>query len=549
MDPVVGVEQESRQAHPHVGLDTSTFFPHVTVTIDEDERIVCVTISEEGPYPTPQQLIEILHEKKITYWIDEKFIHRELARKVCNQILPVAYGRDAEVDIIIGENERKAYMVLKPAYGGRELTVDDAEKALASRGVVFGVDATAVERVVSDRQYNTKVLCAEAAEPVPGVDAEVHLNFRTQYEARPKQIDHDKVDLRELGCVATVTASRVIAWKSPPAPGQPGMTVTGKPVPAKPGKDVLLRVGKGAHLSEDGTQVIADIDGQPILKGKTISVEPCLEVPGDVDFSNGNLHFAGSLRIRGNVTGGFTVTATQNIEIDGFVESSLIEAGGNIVVKGGVQGRGAARIKAGGSVTMLFVEHAHVEAGKDIVVTEVLHSELSAGDTILVNLGKGQVCGGVLRAGSLVEVRLLGSELNVPTKVSVGYDPQLKKRLEGLKKEKSGLEEYLVKTEGGIATLEECRREGTFTSRRSEMYDRLLAVREQLLEQAEHVANELTEMEGTVKETAVPEIKVHDTAFPNVTIHIKDALQLIRDEWKYATFYETEGEIKVMPLG
>jgi uncharacterized protein (DUF342 family) len=137
----------------------------------------------------------------------------------------------------------------------------------------------------------------------------------------------------------------------------------------------------------------------------------------------------------------------------------------------------------------------------------------------------------------------------VPTMLCVGYYPHLKKRLEGLKKEKSGLEEYLVKTEGGIATLEECRREGTFTSRRSEMYDRLLAVREQLLEQAEHVANELTEMEGTVKETAVPEIKVHDTAFPNVTIHIKDALQLIRDEWKYATFYETEGEIKVMPLG
>jgi uncharacterized protein (DUF342 family) len=526
----------------------ATFIPNVKVTVDGEKRVAYVTISEEGSYPSPQQLIEILYEKGIKYWIDEKLIHKELARQVCNQPLPVAFGKDAEGDIIIGESERKAYLVLKPAYGGRELTPDDIEAALASRGVVFGIDRDTIETVLSERQYNTRVLCAEAKEPVPGLDAEVHLNFRTHFQTKPKEIDHDKVDLRELGCVATVTVSRVIAWKSRATQGEPGMAVTGKPIPAKPGKEVLLRAGKGTHFSEDGTQVIADIEGQPVLKGNTLSVEPILTVPGDVDFSTGNIHFAGSLCIRGNVIGGFTVTATGNIEVDGFVESSIIEAGGNVVIKGGVQGRGSARIKAGGSVAMLFVEHARVEAGKDIVAAEVLHAELSAGEKILVNLGKGQVCGGVLRAGNVVEVRMLGSELSVPTKVAVGYDPHAKKRLESVKKEKSGLEEYLAKTEGGIATLEECKREGTFTSRRSEAYDRLLAARDQLREEAERIAHELTELEATVKQAATPEVKVRGTVFPNVTIRIKDARQLIRDGWKCATFYETEGEIRAMPF-
>ena len=548
MDAGAEAAQETRPALKEMERDRTTFFPNVKVTVDGEKRVAYVTISEEGPYPSSQQLIQILHENGIKYWIDEKLIDKELPKKVCDRPIPVAFGKDAEVDIIIGENERKAYLTLKPAHGGTELTPDDIEAVLASRGVVSGIDRDTVERVFSERQYNTRVLCAEAREPAPGLDAEVHLNFRTHFDAKPKEIDHDKVDLRELGCVATVTISRVIAWKTRATQGEPGMTVTGKPIPAKPGKDVLLKVGKGAHLSEDGTQVIADVEGQPVIKGKAISVEPFLEVPGDVDFSSGNVHFAGSLHIRGNVIGGFTVTATQNIEIDGFVESSIIEAGGDVLIKGGVQGRGAARIKAGGSVAMLFVEHARVEAGKDIVATEVLHSELSAGDRILVNLGKGQVCGGVLRAGSKVEVRSLGSELNAPTKVNVGYDPQLKKRLESLKKEKSGLEEYMAKTEGGIATLEECKREGTFTSRRSEMYDRLLAVREQLREEAERVANELIELEATVKETVMPEVKVRGTVFPNVTIRIKDARQLIRNDWTNVTFYEAEDQIRTMPF-
>ena len=197
---------------------------------------------------------------------------------------------------------------------------------------------------------------------------------------------------------------------------------------------------------------------------------------------------------------------------------------------------------------MLFVEHARVEAGKDIVVGEVLHANLSAREKVLVNLGKGQACGGTLRAGSLLAVRVLGSELGVPTKVVVGYDPEAKKRLESLKKEKSGLEESLAKTEGGIATLEECKREGTFTSRREELYARLTAAREQLQGEMERVDGELAEVEPTVTEAITPEVKVQDTVFPNTTICIKSASLLVKEVWRHATFFEEEDQVKAMPF-
>jgi uncharacterized protein (DUF342 family) len=133
-----------------------------------------------------------------------------------------------------------------------------------------------------------------------------------------------------------------------------------------------------------------------------------------------------------------------------------------------------------------------------------------------------------------VVVHVLGSELGVPTKVAVGYDPHAKRRLESAKKEKSGLEEYLEKTKGGIAALEECIRDGTFTVRRSELYAKLAAIQE-------HLQSELGRVD-------TPEVKIHGTVFPNTTICIRNASLLIRDAWRRATFYEHEGEVKVMPL-
>ncbi len=549
MDPGVGTPMEISPAQARTGSDrTSDFFPNVKLTVDHEKKVLYATISEEGPYPSSTQLLEILQDNGVNYWIDDKLICRELARNVCDVPLAVAFARDAEVDIIIGDNERKAYLVLKPAYGGRELTLEEVEGALASHGIVAGVDHSTIEEALVHSRYNVRVLCAQANEPVPGEDADVYLNFKTRFETEPKEIDHDKVDFRELGCFATVTKGNVVARKRPATPGEPGMTVTGKPIPAKPGRDVLLGAGRSTHLSDDGTKVIADIDGHPVLKGKTFSVEPVWEVPGDVDLSNGNIHFAGSVHITGNVVSGFAVTATENVEIDGFVEGSTIEAGGNVLIKGGVQGREIAHIRAGSSAAMLFVEHARVEAGKDIVVGEALHADLSARERILVTVGKGQACGGVLRAGTAVAVHVLGSELGVPTKVAVGYDPHAKRRLESAKKERSGLEEYLEKTKGGIAALEECIRDGTFTVRRSELYAKLAAIQEQLQGEIGRVDSELGELEMDVAEGDTPEVKIHGTVFPNTTICIRNASLLIRDAWRRATFYEHEGEVKVMPL-
>ena len=111
--------------------------------------------------------------------------------------------------------------------------------------------------------------------------------------------------------------------------------------------------GKNTEISEDGTQLVASIAGSVDFTGNVFQVKPVLEVPGDVDFSTGNINFLGDVNIRGNVLSGFTVRAMGNVRVEGVVEAgSSVEAGQGHVpaALGGdllVQDR-AARLPLGG---------------------------------------------------------------------------------------------------------------------------------------------------------------------------------------------------------
>src|SRR5690606_15317621 len=123
-------------------------------------------------------------------------------------------------------------------------------------------------------------------------------------------------------------------------------------------------------------------------------------VPGDVDFSTGNIDFIGSVKVMGSVRNGFSVKAAGNVEIMGRLEGGFINTGGNIVVKEGIVGQGKGNIKAGGSVYARFLENAQVEARKDVLVGDsIMHSTVRAGGKIVVNGKKGKIVGGLCFAG------------------------------------------------------------------------------------------------------------------------------------------------------
>jgi hypothetical protein len=92
--------------------------------------------------------------------------------------------------------------------------------------------------------------------------------------------------------------------------------------------------------------LISDIDGQVQINNGRVDVVSVLNIAGDVGYGTGNIDFTGSVFVEGTVLHGFSVKASENIEIKGALEGANIEAGGDVNLLGGVKGVGKSIIKA-----------------------------------------------------------------------------------------------------------------------------------------------------------------------------------------------------------
>ena len=106
-----------------------------------------------------------------------------------------------------------------------------------------------------------------------------------------------------------------------------GKGVTGRKLFANDGFSVRSPIGRNTVMSEDKTQLLADVDGHVTLNGVTVNVSDTYFVTDDVDVSTGSIEFVGNVHVSGTVQEDFTVKAGGNVEIGGSVQ------GGSIVLE------------------------------------------------------------------------------------------------------------------------------------------------------------------------------------------------------------------------
>ncbi|OPY02039.1 MAG: hypothetical protein A4E61_01456 [Syntrophorhabdus sp. PtaB.Bin184] len=516
-----------------------------TIEVKEEEGCAFVTIHDTAEYPSLEQILNCLRDRNLPYWIDEGTIAKELAKKTTGQPFRAAFAKDPKFEIKVDTAQRFATLVLKEGFDGRETTMVDVQLKLNEMGIVSGVDLDRVVLALSEKTCDKPVVIARATEPVHGTDAAVDCLFPLQLTMHPKELENNRVDFRELKLIYAAAQGDVLARKIPATRGKPGMTVTGKEIPAKPGRDIALTAGRNTTISPDGMEVTAAIAGQPFLKGRSVFVEPVYSIKGDINYSVGNVDFKGSVKIDGSVVSGFSIKATESIEINGVVEDCFLEAGMDISIKGGVLGADKGIIKAGRDFSALFVENCHVEAGRNIVVGDALNSELSAGDSIDVVLGTGRVIGSKLSAQNLAAINTLGSPIAGRTQVAVGFEPKTVALLKEVKESARKTEYTLEEIGKHISTLEELSRTGSLTEEKENLYGRLLATADELDHQLQEHRGRIEMIESTMAKAAQPTVKVRGTCYPNVRIKIGTLMFDCTTEYQSAVFYEEDGRIKV----
>ena len=189
-------------------------------------------------------------------------------------------------------------------------------------------------------------------------------------------------------------------------------------------RDETLDSLAGENTEVRGSELVATSPGRPVVRGSRIDVLPVFAVEGDLDYSVGNIDFAGDVTVRGDVMPGFSIHATGSVTVYGMTEHATIHAGGDLILQGVVglieaddHGDGMeheAEIVVGGNLTAQYLHNIAVEvAGEAIVNREMVNCQIVADRVELPS--KGRIVGGVTAAKLEIECGTLGSNNGVST--------------------------------------------------------------------------------------------------------------------------------------
>ena len=256
---------------------------------------------------------------------------------------------DAFPWFFLSSNKLYAWVLVFPPMGqGKELTRGLLYQALDEQGISYGVDSRLIDRLSRDEdRYFHLFLIAKGKPAFDGRNGNIVDYFPRSVE-RVLQVDEfDQVDYAALDLIHNVQEGQEICRLIRPTEGEPGRTVLDQEIPAKSGKTVPLPKGKNTEISEDGDALVALVSGHVEFSNRSFQVKPVFEVPGNVDFSTGNISFLGDVNIKGDVLSGFSVQAAGNIWVGGVIEAgSTVEAGGDLTVVKGILGDGTTTVQA-----------------------------------------------------------------------------------------------------------------------------------------------------------------------------------------------------------
>ncbi|MDR1788345.1 MAG: FapA family protein [Treponema sp.] len=441
---------------------------------------------------------------------------------------------------ITGDDMRAFLSVTQPGPGGTDLSYDDIITYLRNNYVTCGIKEDAIREFVDNPVYREKVLVAEAVPPVDGTNAYIEYNFETdQTKVKLKEDEKGNVDFKELNVIQNVLQNQPLAKKMPCKQGVPGKTVTGKLIPAKEGKDIPMPDGKNVHLNEAGDTIIADINGQVLLVGAKINVEPILELD-TVGADTGNIIFLGTVVVKGNVDDNFSIKADGNIEVNGNVGKSNLDAEGDIIVHQGINAKNGGFVRTSRSVWAKFIENANIEAGIMVSATdEIMSSKVDASKRIICQGGKkSHIVGGHLRATEEINAKVLGNSIGRETICEVGIDPKMKNQIEQLKQSKIETEKQLEEMQHTLKTLMNIKRQRKVLPDDKEA--QLTEVNEKVIEVAaelRRITEEVDKLQLTIENLTIRgKVSASDRVCSGVKVIIKDTLNEIHSDYKSVTF-------------
>lgn len=449
------------------------------------------------------------------------------------------------VEFLASKDHMKGYLTLNqcretPFAEGEEAIREAARQALTEAGVTTGIME---EVLTAGLQPMQQTQVAAGIPPVQGSDAKI--TYFQLTDKKPVITSDGKVDNYQVNLFDRVEAGAWLGEKIHASKGMPGRTIFGESIPAKTGRDYQLKYDPKSvmEMKEIGKTILrAQTNGAVRFLDGKIGVENHLVIEGNVDYNTGHIRFDGYVTIKGTVEDLFSVSATKDIAIQGTMGIGAVglihSVEGNVLVTGGMNGKGKGKIIAGNHVFIKYVNEGDVEAGGEINIGLYALDSRLKGSRIVVSQERGRIIGGSIEAEHLVVAGTLGNSTEKATVVKVaGFDRTLiRQQMDVIK---ANFNETIVKAKRLKKQLEIFEsNQGSLDQRAKSTYEGLLFTYEGLIDEINRLNSAYQRVEEMLLTRGEGEVKIMGNAYPNTMLEIKNHQKVVKSNLTGSLYFK-----------
>lgn len=449
---------------------------------------------------------------------------------------------DAECNVYLTSDKMIVFIcVFPPIAGGEEIQYEQIKGALAKKDVKYGTDEEKICQIVEERSYGIVYAVARGKLCSHGKDGFVTDHYPREIDEGLKEDERGNVDHKSLRRFHSIQEGGLICEITPPTEGEDGIDVTGRELKAKSGKNPQIPQGRNTVLSEDGTQLLAAMDGDITFSSNGFCVDTMLTIEESVDNSVGNLDYNGNILIKGDVKSGFKVNATGDIIVQGSVGSAHLCAGGSIEILEGMNGNDQGTLRAYGDIKITFMESVNVVCYQDIYAATIVNSDIVCGGSVYATKGKGVIVGGLIKAMKIVEARRIGNQSGCENVIKLGHELSDEDDLETMQKELSTSVDTLDKINKNISYLMS---KDAIPEHRKELLEKLEVQSVLYIQRIETLEEQIAEAENAKPDFSQCKVRSH-IIYPTTKISLDYAKYTVRDTTPMCSIYYKDGELQM----
>lgn len=431
---------------------------------------------------------------------------------------------------------------------GAKITVEDVVETLEANKIKHGIDEAAIQAALEELSQQTdgdkfqeNVLVAHGTPPKEGKDAE--LTIEHEGESAGKVQANGRMDFRERSYPWNVSAGEAVGEFKEAEPAIAGTPVWGGSIEVEQPKELSLDLS-GLNKQEDG-KLTAQTDGALIMRGTSLEIVELLVIDSDVATQTGNVKTHIPVHIKGHVEPGFKVESDKDVIIEKNVEDATIQAGQDVLIKGGIRGM-KSKILSPGTVETGFIENAEVIVDGQITVNEsIINSTAASNDAIIVGSNRakrGAIMGGDVTATTLVQAKVLGTPTYAKTRISVGLSKETRRDKIHLEKEIEGKLAELAK----LTQLENHLNKKP-SPKNEEVLKKIALTREATQAALQKQQSRMEELKAEIKEAESAKVVVKQTVYPGVIITINESSYEAKHELGSGLFKLRDGKVEFFP--